>query len=98
MLSALRSPLEHRLLWSFLAVSKTTTWRDSLASKIRSSANTLDSPLMVSRTALLYPQGETSTVSMGLRGLAQALTKIAAQPERDFGELVRQRRRSVACL
>jgi hypothetical protein len=53
---------------------------------------------MVSRTALLYPQGETSTVSMGLRGLAQALTKIAAQPERDFGELVRQRRRSVASL
>jgi hypothetical protein len=53
---------------------------------------------MVSRTALLYPQGETFEVSMGPRGLAQALTKIAAQAERDFGELVRQRRRSVASL
>jgi hypothetical protein len=48
--------------------------------------------------ALLYLQGETFEVSMGLRGLAQALTKFAAQPERDFGELVRQHRRSVACL
>jgi hypothetical protein len=30
---------------------------------------------------------------MGLRGLFDALTKIAARPEKDFGELVRQRRR-----
>jgi hypothetical protein len=48
---------------------------------------------LVSRTALLHPQGETFDVSMGLRGLFQALTKIAAQPDKDFGELVRQRRR-----
>ena len=48
---------------------------------------------LVSRTALLHPKGETFDVSMGLRGLFQALTKIAAQPEKDFGELVRQRRR-----
>jgi hypothetical protein len=48
---------------------------------------------LVSRTALLHPQGETFDVSMGLRGLFHALTKIATQPEKDFGELVRQRRR-----
>jgi|GEM_PF-906008 len=48
---------------------------------------------LVSRTALLHPKGETFDVSMGLRGLFQALTKIAAQPQKDFGELVRQRRR-----
>jgi hypothetical protein len=48
---------------------------------------------LVSRTALLHPKGETFDVSMGLRGLFQALTKIATQPEKDFGELVRQRRR-----
>jgi hypothetical protein len=48
---------------------------------------------LVSRTALLHPQGETFDVSMGLQGLVQSLTKIAAQPEKDFGELVRQRRR-----
>jgi hypothetical protein len=48
---------------------------------------------LVSRTALLHPNGETFDVSMGLRGFFEALTKIAAQPEKDFGELVRQRRR-----
>ncbi len=48
---------------------------------------------LVSRTALLHPKGETFDVSMGLRGFFEALTKIAAQPEKDFGELVRQRRR-----
>jgi hypothetical protein len=48
---------------------------------------------LVSRTALLHPQGETFDVSMGLRGFFDALTKIAAQPDKDFGELVRQRRR-----
>jgi hypothetical protein len=48
---------------------------------------------LISRTALLHPQGETFDVSMGLRGLFQALTMIAAQPQKDFGELVRQRRR-----
>jgi hypothetical protein len=48
---------------------------------------------LVSRTALLHPKGETFDVSMGLRGFFDALTKIAAQPEKDFGELVRQRRR-----
>jgi hypothetical protein len=48
---------------------------------------------LVSRTALLHQQGETFDVSMGLRGLVQALTKIAAAPEKDFGALVRQRRR-----
>jgi hypothetical protein len=30
---------------------------------------------------------------MGLRGFFEALTKIATQPDKDFGELVRQRRR-----
>ncbi len=45
---------------------------------------------LVSRTALLHPQGKTFDVSMGLRGLFQALTKIAAQPDKDFGELVRR--------
>jgi hypothetical protein len=48
---------------------------------------------LVSRTALLHPKGETFDVSMGLRGFFDALTKIASQPEKDFGELVRQRRR-----
>jgi hypothetical protein len=48
---------------------------------------------LISRTALLYQQGETFDVSMGLSGLFQSLTKIAAQPEKDFGELVRERRR-----
>jgi hypothetical protein len=49
---------------------------------------------LVSRTALLHPHGETFDVSMGLRGLFHAITKIAAQPKKDFGELVRQRRRT----
>jgi hypothetical protein len=48
---------------------------------------------LVSRTALLHPKGETFDVSMGLRGFFDALTRIAAQPDKDFGELVRQRRR-----
>jgi hypothetical protein len=48
---------------------------------------------LVSRTALLHPKGETFDVTMGLRGFFDALTKIAAAPEKDFGELVRQRRR-----
>jgi hypothetical protein len=48
---------------------------------------------LVSRTALLHPKGEAFDVSIGLRGLFQALTKIAAQPEKEFGEMVRQRRR-----
>ena len=48
---------------------------------------------LISRTALLHPQGETFDVSMGLRGLVQALTQIAAAPKKDFGDLVRQRRR-----
>jgi len=48
---------------------------------------------LISRTALLHPKGETFDVSMGLRGFFDALTKIAGQPEKDFGELVRQRRR-----
>jgi hypothetical protein len=48
---------------------------------------------LVSRTALLHPKGESFDVSMGLRGLIDALTKIATQPEKDFGELVRTRRR-----
>jgi hypothetical protein len=43
--------------------------------------------------ALLHPNGETFDNSMGLRGLFDALTKIATQPEKDFGELVRQCRR-----
>jgi hypothetical protein len=48
---------------------------------------------LVSRTALLHPKGETFDVSTGLRGFFDALTKIAAQPDKDFGELVRERRR-----
>jgi hypothetical protein len=48
---------------------------------------------LVSRTALLHPKGEAFDISMGLRGPFEALTKIAAQPDKDFGELVRQRRR-----
>jgi hypothetical protein len=48
---------------------------------------------LVSRTALVHPNGETFDVSMGLGDLIQALTKIATQPEKDFSELVRQRRR-----
>jgi hypothetical protein len=46
-----------------------------------------------SRTALLHPQGETFDVSMGLGGLATALTNIAGHPDKDFGALVRARRR-----
>jgi len=48
---------------------------------------------LVSRTAVLHPQEETFDVSMGLRGFFEALTKIAAQPDKGSGELVRQRRR-----
>jgi hypothetical protein len=48
---------------------------------------------LISRMALLHPRGETFDVSVGLRGLFQALAKIAASPEKDFGELVRRRRR-----
>jgi hypothetical protein len=48
---------------------------------------------LVSRTALLHPKGEMFDVSMGLRGFFDALTKVASQPDKDFGELVRQRRR-----
>jgi hypothetical protein len=53
---------------------------------------------LVSRTALLHPEGETFDVSMGVRGFFAALTKIAAQPDKDFGELVRQRRRKRGLL
>jgi hypothetical protein len=49
---------------------------------------------LVSRTALLHPKGETFDVSVGLRGFFDALTRIAAQPDKDFGELVRRRRRN----
>jgi hypothetical protein len=42
---------------------------------------------------LLHPKGETFDVSMGVRGFFDTLTKIAAQPDKDFGEVVRQRRR-----
>jgi hypothetical protein len=42
--------------------------------------------------ALLCPKGEAFDVSMGLRRFFEALTKIAAQPDKSFGELVRQRR------
>jgi hypothetical protein len=45
------------------------------------------------RMTLLRPKGETVDVSMGLGRLLKTLTKIAAQPDKDFGELVRQRRR-----
>jgi len=48
---------------------------------------------LISRTALLHPNGEPFDVSKGLRGLVQALTKISAQPEKGFAKLVRQRRR-----
>jgi len=48
---------------------------------------------LVSRTALLHPHGETFDVSTSLRGLFLALTRIAGQPDKDFGALVRQRRR-----
>jgi hypothetical protein len=48
---------------------------------------------LISRTALLHPKGETFDVSMGLHGLVQALTKISWYPDKDFGELVRARRR-----
>jgi len=48
---------------------------------------------LANRAALLHPQGETFDVSMGLHGMFDTLTKIAAQPDKDFGELVRKRRR-----
>jgi hypothetical protein len=51
-----------------------------------------DRNILVRQMVLLHPQGETFDISMGLRGLFVALTKIAAQPDKDFGELVRQRR------
>jgi hypothetical protein len=34
---------------------------------------------------LIHPNGETFGVSMGLRGFFDALTKIATQPDKDFG-------------
>jgi hypothetical protein len=45
---------------------------------------------LVSRTALFHPKGEAFDVSIGLRGLFDALTKIAAQPEKDFDEITIQ--------
>jgi hypothetical protein len=48
---------------------------------------------LVSRTAYLHPEGESWDMSWAARELVGALSKIAEAPEKDFGPLVRQRRR-----
>lgn len=48
---------------------------------------------LVSAVALAVPEGEHWDASMGLRYLSLALMEEAAVPGKDFGELVRERRR-----
>jgi hypothetical protein len=48
---------------------------------------------LVSRTAHLHPDGGTWDVSWAARELVESLGKIAEAPEKDFGRLVRERRR-----
>jgi hypothetical protein len=48
---------------------------------------------LVSRTAYLHPEGEHWDVSWAARQLVEALSKIAEAPDKDFGQLVRKRRR-----
>jgi hypothetical protein len=48
---------------------------------------------LVSRTAYLHPDGETWDVSWAARELVEALSKIAEGPDKEFGRLVRERRR-----
>jgi hypothetical protein len=48
---------------------------------------------LVSRTAYLHPEGEHWDVSWAARELVEALSKIAKAPNKDFGQLVRERRR-----
>ena len=47
-------------------------------------------PSFASRTALLHSKGETLEVSLELRGMVEALTQIAAQLDKDRGELVQR--------
>lgn len=49
---------------------------------------------LVSRTALLHPDGETYDVSQAARELVTVFTHIAALPGKELGELVRERRRA----
>jgi hypothetical protein len=48
---------------------------------------------LVSRTAYLHPDGESWDVSWAARELVESLGKIAEVPDKDFGHLVRERRR-----
>jgi hypothetical protein len=48
---------------------------------------------LVSRTAYLHPHGETLDVSRAARELVESLSKIAVWPDKEFGQLVRERRR-----
>jgi hypothetical protein len=62
----------------------------------RNSVEHLDTGLygyLVSRTAILHPEGETHDVSRAIGELASSLEQIAADPKKSFGELVRARRR-----
>lgn len=62
----------------------------------RNSVEQLDAGLygyLVSRTAILHPEGETHDISRAVGELARSLQQIAADPKKPFGELVRARRR-----
>lgn len=62
----------------------------------RNSVDHLDTGLygyLVSRTAILHPEGETYDLSRAVGELARSLQQFAADPKKLFGELVRARRR-----
>jgi hypothetical protein len=48
---------------------------------------------LVSRTAYLHPDGESWDISWAARELVGSLGQIAEAPDKDFGQLVRERRR-----
>jgi hypothetical protein len=51
--------------------------------------------LLVRRVAELHPQGEQWDVSRAVGDVAPALTELAAQPEKEFGQRVRVRRQEL---
>jgi hypothetical protein len=51
--------------------------------------------LLVRRVAELHPEGEQWDVSRALGDVAPALTEVAAQPDKDFGQRVRARRQEL---
>jgi hypothetical protein len=50
---------------------------------------------LVSRTAILHPEGETFDISRAVGEMAKAVEQLAGKPKKHFGELVRARRRTL---